>query len=138
MGHLSTQERQVIGILKERGNMSVLIDMKMPAKCDECCIRALALARCQATGKSTSHHGSGRPMDQNRRPKWCPIVSELSANVGDILYYTANDEVKKIRAVDVSVNGLVRTESGEWVRPDTNWFFRTEEEAREHLAGYAD
>jgi len=40
------------------------IDMKMPNKCDDCPCRQINLARCQITGKSTSHHPSFKPMGQ--------------------------------------------------------------------------
>ena len=55
--------------------MSVLVmDMEMPNSCDGCRLRAIALARCQITMKSTSHFPTGKPMDQTKRPKWCPLV----------------------------------------------------------------
>ena len=47
--------------------------MDMPKCCDECCVRQINLARCQVTGKSTSHHSSGKPMDERKRPDWCPL-----------------------------------------------------------------
>ena len=55
--------------------MSILVKgMAMPERCDECPIRQINLARCQVTRKSTSHHPTGKPMNQKERPKWCPLV----------------------------------------------------------------
>ena len=55
--------------------MSVLVKgVDMPRRCDECPVRQINLARCQITGKSTSHHPSGQPMNQKSRPSWCPLV----------------------------------------------------------------
>lgn len=48
--------------------------MDMPENCDQCCIRAGALAYCQAMKRSTSHHPSGKLMDERERPSWCPLV----------------------------------------------------------------
>lgn len=54
--------------------MSVIIqDMEMPRNCDSCPLRAIALARCQITMKSTSHHPTGKKMDETKRPDWCPL-----------------------------------------------------------------
>ena len=52
----------------------IAIDMEMPKKCDDCPCRQINLARCQITGKSTSHHPTFKPMDQTKRPKWCPLI----------------------------------------------------------------
>lgn len=118
--------------------MSVVVDMKMPAKCDECHFRALAIARCQITLRSTSHYSSGKPIDQSRRPRWCPIIKELPVNVGDKLFFAGYDEnfpdessVEEHKVTDVSVNGLVRTDDGEWadLNSDSCWLYRTREEA---------
>lgn len=118
--------------------MSVVVDIKMPTKCDECSIRALALARCQATGRSTSHTNAGKPMNQNKRPSWCPIVKELPVNVGDFLYFAGYDDnfpdestVSKYEVIDVSAKGLVRTDDGEWLDLDSDgcWMYRTRDEA---------
>lgn len=55
--------------------MSVLIQgVDMPRHCDECPMRQFNLAHCQVVGKSTSHHPSGKPMDPESRPSWCPLV----------------------------------------------------------------
>ena len=51
----------------------IAIDMPMPKKCDDCPCRQINLARCQITGKSTSHSGT-RPIDQRQRPSWCPLI----------------------------------------------------------------
>lgn len=54
--------------------MSVVIQgMEMPRNCDSCSLRAIALARCQITMKSTSHYSSGKKMDETKRPDWCPL-----------------------------------------------------------------
>lgn len=49
-------------------------EMEMPARCDECRLRHIGLARCNVTGRSTSHNGSGKPIDQTHRPDWCPLI----------------------------------------------------------------
>lgn len=51
---------------------SVLV-MDTPEKCDDCNIRAINLAWCQAERKSTSHYSTGKPMDERKRPDWCPL-----------------------------------------------------------------
>lgn len=51
---------------------SVLV-MDTPEKCDDCNIRQINLAWCQVARKSTSHHPSGKPMDERKRPDWCPL-----------------------------------------------------------------
>lgn len=50
-----------------------IIVVDIPKCCDQCPIRHPGLARCQITGISTSHTSGGKPMDQKKRPKWCPI-----------------------------------------------------------------
>lgn len=47
--------------------------MDTPKHCDECCVRQINLAWCQAARKSTSHHPCGKPMDERKRPDWCPL-----------------------------------------------------------------
>lgn len=55
--------------------MSILIQgVDMPRHCDECPMRRFNLAMCQVTGKSTSHHPTGKPMKPGVRPKWCPLA----------------------------------------------------------------
>lgn len=55
--------------------MSVLIQgMRMPGRCNECPMRQINLARCQVTGKSTSHHPTGKRMLPGVRPSWCPLA----------------------------------------------------------------
>ena len=49
-------------------------DMKMPKCCDECSIRAMALSWCNVAKHSTSHSNTGKPLDQSKRPQWCPLV----------------------------------------------------------------
>lgn len=51
---------------------SVLV-VDTPEKCDDCNIRQINLAWCQVARKSTSHHPSGKPMDERKRPDWCPL-----------------------------------------------------------------
>lgn len=51
---------------------SVLV-IDTPENCDKCKIRAINLAWCNISRKSTSHHPSGKPMDERNRPDWCPI-----------------------------------------------------------------
>lgn len=50
-----------------------ILVMDMPKKCDECIIRQNNLAFCQAARKSTSHYPSGKPIDERKRPDWCPL-----------------------------------------------------------------
>lgn len=50
--------------------------LTMPKCCDECRFRHLGLACCTITRKSTSHYNTGKPMDQTRRPDWCPLTEE--------------------------------------------------------------
>lgn len=66
-----------------------MILLNIPKSCDQCPIRHPGLAQCQITGRSTSHTSAGKPMDQKKRPKWCPIKpvprrKPLSGNVSDI------------------------------------------------------
>lgn len=66
-----------------------MILLDVPKSCDQCPIRHPGLARCQITGRSTSHTSAGKPMNQKKRPKWCPIKpvprrKPLSGNVSDI------------------------------------------------------
>ncbi len=51
-----------------------LPDMKMPERCDECQLRHMGMARCQVTGRSTSHYPNGKPMNEKKRPDWCPLL----------------------------------------------------------------
>lgn len=49
--------------------------MKMPNNCDDNCpIRAMAIAYCQQTHKSTSHGPGGKPLRNTGRPSFCPLV----------------------------------------------------------------
>ena len=50
-----------------------IIVLDVPKQCDQCPIRHPGLAHCQITRRSTSHTSAGKPMDQKKRPKWCPI-----------------------------------------------------------------
>ena len=50
------------------------IDIEMPKNCDCCPCRQMNLARCQIRGKSTSHHPTGKPMNQTIRLEWCPLI----------------------------------------------------------------
>lgn len=52
---------------------SVLV-MDMQENCDKCKIRAINLAWCNVARKSTSHHSSGKPIDERKRPDWCPLT----------------------------------------------------------------
>ena len=58
--------------------------MLMPASCDGCALRQINLARCKLMGRSTSHHPTGKPMDENVRPKWCPLV-EVKTPHGELI-----------------------------------------------------
>lgn len=53
-----------------------MIEIDIPKNCDECLIRQSNLAYCLITKKSTSHHPSGKELDQSKRPKWCPIKAK--------------------------------------------------------------
>lgn len=50
-----------------------LLVMDMPENCDKCKIRAINLAWCNVARKSTSHHRIGKPIDERKRPGWCPL-----------------------------------------------------------------
>lgn len=50
-----------------------IIAVDIPKLCDKCPIRHPGLAKCQMTGRSTSHTSTGKPMDEKKRPGWCPI-----------------------------------------------------------------
>ena len=50
-----------------------LLVIDMPENCDKCKIRAINLAWCNVARKSTSHHQSGKPIDERTRPDWCPL-----------------------------------------------------------------
>ena len=55
--------------------MSILIKgMITPSRCDMCSMRAMGVAWCMVAKRSTSHSKTGKPLDETRRPKWCPIV----------------------------------------------------------------
>lgn len=53
-----------------------IIEIGIPKNCDECPIRQVALAYCLIAKKSTSHHPSGKALDQSKRPDWCPIKTK--------------------------------------------------------------
>lgn len=44
-----------------------------PENCDKCKIRAINLAWCNVARKSTSHYANGKPIDERKRPDWCPL-----------------------------------------------------------------
>lgn len=50
-----------------------IIVVNIPKKCNDCPIRHPGIAKCLVTGKSTSHTEKGRPMNERKRPSWCPI-----------------------------------------------------------------
>lgn len=50
-----------------------ILEIDIPKNCDECPIRQAALAYCLIAKKSTSHHPSGKVLEQSKRPNWCPI-----------------------------------------------------------------
>lgn len=52
-----------------------IIVMDIPAKCNGCPVRHPGLAKCLITEKSTSHTEKGRPMNERKRPSWCPIIT---------------------------------------------------------------
>lgn len=47
--------------------------MDMTEDCDKCKIRAIGLAWCNVARKSTSHYANGKPIDERKRPGWCPM-----------------------------------------------------------------
>lgn len=51
-----------------------IIVVDAPGKCDNCPVRHPGLAKCLVTGRSTSHTEKGRPMNEEKRPSWCPIL----------------------------------------------------------------
>lgn len=53
-----------------------IIEIEIPDRCDECPFRHMGLAQCEVLKRSTSHSSTGKPLDQRRRPKWCPIVEK--------------------------------------------------------------
>ena len=68
----------------------------------------------------------------------CPLINELPVDIGDIVYFAGYDKnypdesnVEEHEVVDVSVNGLLRLDDGEWVdmNSDGCWIYRTREEA---------
>ena len=55
--------------------MSIIVkDIEMPQRCDECFARHAGLAYCQIAETSTSHTRGGKPIDQHKRPGWCPLA----------------------------------------------------------------
>lgn len=72
--------------------------IKIPENCDECFARAMALAYCQLSRKSTSHTESCKPMDQTKRPKWCRLqeVDKEEVLIGRDVVRRAVEEWKKI------------------------------------------
>ena len=61
-----------------------IASMQMPKRCDECSIRAMALSWCSVAKRSTSHSDSCKPLDQSRRPSWCPLV-EVKTPHGNLI-----------------------------------------------------
>ena len=51
----------------------IIILDEIPEKCDQCLVRHPGLAYCQIARKSTSHSSTGKPLDEKKRPGWCPI-----------------------------------------------------------------
>lgn len=66
-------------------------DMQMPKCCDECSIRHMTLSWCNVAKRSTSHSEGYKPLDQSKRPSWCPLVG-LPKKHGRLF---DADEVKK-------------------------------------------
>lgn len=54
--------------------MIAIKDMTLPENCDACPCRQINLSRCQIVSKSTSHTTAGKPIDQEKRPNWCPLI----------------------------------------------------------------
>ena len=55
--------------------MSIIIkDVDIPKTCDGCFARHPTLSMCLITDRSTSHGRGNRPLDQTKRPSWCPII----------------------------------------------------------------
>ena len=51
-----------------------IASMQMPKCCDECPIRHMTLSWCNIAKRSTSHSDSYKPLDQSKRPSWCPLT----------------------------------------------------------------
>lgn len=51
----------------------IIILDEIPEKCDQCLVRHPGLAYCLIARKSTSHSSTGKPLDEKKRPGWCPI-----------------------------------------------------------------
>lgn len=66
--------------------MSVIIKgILMQKNCDDGCpIRQNNLARCQLTGRSTSHSDAGKPLNEKERPSWCPLAKVPATLEADI------------------------------------------------------
>lgn len=76
------------------------------------------------------------------RHPYCPLIKELPVNIGDTLYFAGYDEnfpdesnVEEHKVTDVSVNGLVRIDDGEWIdlNSDGCWMFKTRQEAIDQI-----
>lgn len=50
-----------------------IIVVDVPERCDDCIMRHPGLAWCQVAKMSTSHTAAGKPIDESKRPSWCPI-----------------------------------------------------------------
>lgn len=79
----------------------IIILNEIPEKCDQCLVRHPGLAYCQITQKSTSHSSTGKPLNEKKRPSWCPIrpvPEEINrVSLGDMGYKRGwNDCLKEI------------------------------------------
>ena len=61
--------------------MIAIKGMTMPENCDTCPCRQINLSRCQVLGRSTSHTVAGKPIDERKRPGWCPLIDVLGEDV---------------------------------------------------------
>ena len=51
----------------------IIILDEIPEKCNQCLVRHPGLVYCQIARKSTSHSSTGKPLNEKKRPSWCPI-----------------------------------------------------------------
>lgn len=103
--------------------MSILIQgVDMPRHCDECPMRRFNLAMCQVTGKSTSHHPTGKPMKPGVRPKWCPLAEApgwipVTERLPEDGFYICTLD-GELCGESKPLTGLCGIEKGVWDEPD--------------------
>lgn len=69
--------------------------MKKPKNCDLCPMRQINLARCQLTGRSTSHYTCGRPIQGV--PIFCPLEEVKTPHDRLISSGYLKDEINKMK-----------------------------------------